>query len=53
MKIKKTHMFQKRGDYVVVGKNMPRSVGLMKRSAVKYAEYFKEKGKKPRIIRIK
>lgn len=52
--VKKKHRFQKEGDYVVVGKGLPRSVGLrMKSSAIKYAEYYKKKGKKPRIIKIK
>jgi len=50
---KKIHLFQQKEDYVVVGKGLPRSVGLKKySSAIKYAEYFKEKGKKPRIIKI-
>ena len=51
--MKKKHFFQKSGDYVVVGRDVPRSVGLSKRSAERYAGYFKEKGKKPRIIKIK
>jgi len=51
--VRKIHRFQKKGDYVVVGKGLPRSVGLRNySSAVKYARYFKEKGKRPRIIKV-
>jgi len=42
--------FSKYGQYVVFGKNIPHSVGFnLKSSAIKYADYFKEKGLKPRI----
>lgn len=48
------HLFQRRGQFVVIGKGVPRSVGLSSRkSASRYAAYYREKGKKPRIMRIK
>ena len=52
-KIIKIHRFQEKGDYVVVGRGVPRSVGLNKACANLYSKWYKEKGKKPRIIRIK
>ena len=39
--------------YVVMGKGVIRSVGLeYKSSAIKYADYFRKKGGKPRIYKI-
>lgn len=49
----KKHHFQKRGDYVVVGKGIPRSVGLSAYMANEYSKYWKQKGMKPRILKVK
>jgi hypothetical protein len=45
--------FSKPGQFVVTGKGIPRSVGLsLQSSAIKYADYFREKGLKPKISRV-
>jgi len=50
----KTTRWSRKGQYVVIGKGVPRSVGLnLKSSALKYAKFYKEKGKKPKIYLLK